>query len=224
MNASPQRTPRLVALVVAAAVIAIVGVNFVAAVPNAVERERGTLLDEACAPMGPTARNTKLGRMPVIAPDIQALNQKGQLVPLSKYRGRVVLLNFWASWCPPCVEEMPSMDRLQRTFTTKDGKSDLVVLAISSDESWADILDFFKGVGTKIEVLWDPAAGSDDPEPGKDGEKAGTAGMLSRSYGTTKLPESYLIDRDGKIRYYVVNTRDWASPDAQRCIRALLEE
>ena len=216
MNLTP---PRVTALVIAAAVIAIVGVNFVAAVPHAVERERGTLLDEACAPMGPTARNSKLGRMPVIAPDIQALNQQGQMVPLSKYRGRVVLLNFWAAWCPPCVEEMPSMDKLQRIFT-KDGKSDLVVLAISSDESWKDILEFFKGVGTKIEVLWDPAAGADD---GKADQK-GRVGSLSISYGTDKLPESYLIDRNGKIRYYVVNTRDWASPDAQRCIRALLEE
>jgi thiol-disulfide isomerase/thioredoxin len=211
-------TPRVVALVIAAAVIAVVGVNFVAAVPNEVERERSTLLDEACAPIGPTARNAKLGRMPVIAPDIQALNQSGQMVPLSKYRGRVVLLNFWASWCPPCVEEMPSMDKLQRMFT-KDGKSDLVVLAISSDESWKDILEFFKGVGTKLEILWDPAAGGET----KDDEK-GRVGALSISYGTDKLPESYLIDRDGKIRYYVVNTRDWASPDAQRCIRALLEE
>jgi peroxiredoxin len=213
-------TPRVVALVIAAAVIAVVGVNFVAAVPNAVQREHSTILDEACAPMGPTARNAKLGRLPVIAPDIQALNQQGQMVPLSKYRGRIVLLNFWASWCPPCVEEMPSMDKLQRAFTTKDGKSELVVLAISSDESWKDILEFFKGVGTKIEVLWDPAAGTDDS---KDDQK-GHVGALSMSYGTDKLPESYLIDRDGKIRYYVVNTRDWASPDAQRCIRALIEE
>ena len=55
-------------------------------------------------------------------------------------------------------------------------------------------------------------------------EPSGHVGALSMSYGTDKLPESYLIDRDGTIRYYVVNTRNWASPDAQRCIRKLVEE
>ena len=212
-------TPRLVGLVIAGAVIAVLGVNFVAAVQPAVQRERNTLADEACISLKPTVRNTRLGKMPVIAPDIQAQDSKGQLKALSSYRGRVVLLNFWASWCPPCVEEMPSMDRLQRQFTRPDGTSDLVVLAISSDESWKEIFEFFKDAGTKMEILWDPASGSDDDK----GEK-GLAGALSKSYGTEKLPESFIIDRDGTIRYYVVNTRNWASPDAQRCIRKLIEE
>jgi peroxiredoxin len=208
-------TPRLVGLGIAAAIIAVVGVNFVSAVPSAVQRERSTMLDEACAPLVPTQRNAKLGKLPVIAPDIQAQNQRGQMTPLSKYRGNVVLLNFWASWCPPCVEEMPSMDRLQRAFT-KDGKSGLTVLAISSDEGWDDIHEFFHDAPSKIEVLWDPAAGA------TEGDKKVTG--LSLAYGTEKLPESFLIDRNGNIRYYVVNTRDWSSPDAKRCIRALLEE
>jgi peroxiredoxin len=65
-------------------------------------------------------------------------------------------------------------------------------------------------------VLWDPSAAADTEDA--------AAGALSRAYGTDKLPETYLIDREGKIRYYVVNTRNWSSPDAQRCIRALLKE
>ena len=208
--------PRLVGLVIAAAVIAVVGVNFVQAVHPAVQNERSTILDEACMPLDPSARNTKLGRMPVMAPDIQAQDYTGKMVPLSAYRGKVVLLNFWASWCPPCVEEMPSMDRLQKQFG-----NDLVVLAISSDASWQNILDFFKAAGTKMTVLWDPAAAVDE----KAGDPpAGKVGALSLSYGTKQLPESYLIDRDGTIRYYVVNTRDWASADAQRCIRKMIEE
>jgi thiol-disulfide isomerase/thioredoxin len=208
--------PRLVGLLIAAAVVAIVGVNFVQAVQPAVERERTSARDEQCAPLDPTASNPVLGKMPIMAPDIQAQDYTGKMVPLSAYRGKVVLLNFWASWCPPCVEEMPSMDRLQRLFP-----NDLVVLAVSSDNAWKDILEFFKSEGTKMTVLWDPAAAPD----AKDGDdKGGHVGALSMSYGTKQLPESYLIDRDGMIRYYVVNTRNWASQDAQRCIRKLIKE
>jgi thiol-disulfide isomerase/thioredoxin len=208
-------TPRLVGLLIALAVVAVVGVNLVQAVQPAVEHERNASRDEGCMPLEPTATNAKLGKLPVMAPDIQAQDYTGKMVPLSAYRGKVVLLNFWASWCPPCVEEMPSMDRLQRLFP-----KDLVVLAISSDNAWSDILDFFKAEGTKMTVLWDPAA-APDPKAEKEG---GHVGALSMSYGTDKLPESYLIDRNGTIRYYVVNTRNWASPDAQRCIRKLVEE
>ena len=95
------------------------------------------------------------------------------------------------------------------------------MFAVSSDNSWKDILEFFKAEGTKMTVLWDPAAA---PEAAAGDAPAGKVGALSMSYGTDKLPESYLIDRDGTIRYYVVNTRNWASPDAQRCIRKLVEE
>jgi thiol-disulfide isomerase/thioredoxin len=210
-------TPRLVGLLIALVVVGLVGVNFVQAVQPAVEHERKAARDEGCMPMEPTAENPKLGKLPVMAPDIQAQDYTGKMVPLSAYRGKVVLLNFWASWCPPCVEEMPSMDRLQRLFP-----KDLVVLAVSSDNGWKDILEFFKAEGTKMTVLWDPAA-APDAKAGDDAP-SGKVGALSMSYGTDKLPESYLIDRDGTIRYYVVNTRNWASPDAQRCIRKLVEE
>jgi peroxiredoxin len=208
--------PRLVGLLIAIAIVGVVGVNFVLAVTPAVQSERNTARDEACIPLEPTRENAVFGRLPVMAPDIQAQDYTGKMVPLSAYRGKVVLLNFWAAWCPPCVEEMPSMDRLQRQFP-----NDLVVLAISADPSWKAILDFFKAEGTKMTVLWDPAAATD----GKDDDKPGAnVGALSMSYGTKQLPESYLIDRDGTIRYYVVNTRNWASPDAQRCIKKMVEE
>jgi len=201
---------KIVAIAIAAALVVVLGVNFVMAVGPAVERERQTYLDEACAPLKPSTENARLGRLPADALDIAAQDVTGKLVPLSAYRGKVVLLNFWASWCAPCVEEMPSMDALQRA-----SGDDLVVLAVSSDNSWDDIKGFFAQMGgTAMSVLWDPAAAGGEA----------TVGALSRSYGTTRLPESYLIDRHGRVRYYVVNTRDWNSPDARRCVAKLLAE
>ena len=209
---------RLTGLTVAGLVVAVLGVKFALAISPAIRHEQQTQLDEACFPLAPTASNPLLGRFPRPAPDFQAQDYTGKMVNLSAYRGKVVLLNFWASWCPPCVQEMPAMDKLQRRFSSGAG-GDLVVLAVSSDDSWQDIRDFFD-TGTAMTVLWDPAAA-----PQANGAQAGSkVGALSMAYGTDKLPESYLIDRDGNIRYYVVNTRDWDSPDAQRCIRRLLEE
>jgi len=212
MNLSPAR---LAGVVVAFAIMAVLGVNFVSAVQPMVQHERQTILDEACIPLDPTVDNARLGKIgkaPILAPDIQAQDYTGKMVPLSAYRGKIVLLNFWASWCPPCVQEMPSMDALQKQFG-----SDLVVLAISADPSWKEIREFFSQ-GTAMTVLWDPAAAQTDD---KNGSKVGA---LSMSYGTEKLPESYLIDRDGFLRYYIVNTRNWAAPEAQGCIRKLIAE
>src|SRR5262245_18070998 len=102
---------------------------------------------------------------------------------------------------------MPWIDELKRAFG-----DDLVVLAVSASERWADIRKFF-AQGTAMSVVWDPTASMGD-KPG--------AGALAKAWGTEKLPESFLIDRDGVVRYYVVNTRDWSSPDARRCISKLL--
>jgi peroxiredoxin len=201
---------RLVAFVVAAVFTAVLAVQFARAVQPAVLRERQSRLNQACIPLDPTSSNRALGRFPREAPDFVAQDYTGQSVALSAYRGKVVLLNFWASWCPPCREEMPSMDRLAQAL----GHQGLVVLAVSSDDGWQQIRDFFPN-GTAMTILWDPAAA---------GGEATEVGGISRSCRTDKLPESYLIDRNGNIRYYVVNTRDWSTPSAQQCLRALLEE
>jgi thiol-disulfide isomerase/thioredoxin len=129
------------------------------------------------------------------------------MVPLSAYRGKVVFLNFWATWCKTCRIEMPSMDKLQRLL----GTTDFVILAVASDENWQKIHDYFPK-GTSMSVLLDP--------PDKPGNTAG----IAESWGTTQLPETYLIDRDGNIRYYFVNTRDWADPKAINCVRAMIAE
>jgi thiol-disulfide isomerase/thioredoxin len=192
--------------------------RFVSAVPEAVGREKtkrvlaGLLdsqikLDEACDALKPTHSNSRLGALPRPAPDLVAVDVNGKQVHLSAYRGRPVLVNFWASWCPPCRQEMPSMEALQQQYPG------VTIMAVSADDSWAQVRAFFDQ-GTSMTVLWDGSAGQ------ADGQKH--VGELAQSWGTSALPETYLVDRDGNIRYYIVNVRDWSGPEARQCIERLL--
>lgn len=107
---------------------------------------------------------------------------------LEKYRGKVVLLNFWASWCPPCVSEMPSLERLHRLMQGKDFQ----ILAVSEDEGgWAPIDRFLKGLPVTMTILLDDR---------------GDAAAL---YGSNELPETYLIDKKGVIVKKYRGPRNW---------------
>ena len=101
------------------------------------------------------------------------------------------------------------METLQRTY----GKDPFTILAVASAKEWPKVREFFP-TGTSMTVLLDPPIGDDEAGVG---EKA-------KAWGTTKLPETYLIDKEGRIRYYFVNQRDWKSAQAQQCIRSLLDE
>jgi thiol-disulfide isomerase/thioredoxin len=165
----------------------------------------------ACRRLGPTLFNPKLGKLPAAAKTLEDLklgfsakDYTGALVPLTAYRGKVVLLNFWQTNCAPCKVEMPSMEALQKQFP----QDEFMVVTLASEVDF----DPFFPQGTKLTVLLDPP----------DADSA--VGKISRSWGTDKWPESYLIDRKGNVRYYVVNSRDWSSPDAVDCVRALVSE
>jgi peroxiredoxin len=200
---------RWIAYTVATIVAGVVVVQFVRSVGPAVANERGKRARAACAGVqpGPAPSNPTLGRFPTLAPDFTAQAHNGQAVSLSAYRGKVVFLNFWATWCDTCREEMPSMDQLQRTF----GDKDFVVLAVASDDSWDKVRAYFKR-GTAMTVLLDP--------PPEDE----TAAAIANRFGTRQLPETYIIDREGNIRYYFVSTRNWMDRRALSCIKALIEE
>jgi len=111
-----------------------------------------------------------------------------------------VLVNFWATWCATCVVEMPSMERLVSRMSGKPFR----LLAVSVDEGWAPIRKFF-AQGSPLEILLDVER------------------TVPKLYGTEKFPESFLIDRDGVLRYYIVSNRDWSTGDVAGCIDALLE-
>ncbi|MCK6545252.1 redoxin domain-containing protein [Myxococcota bacterium] len=123
----------------------------------------------------------------------------GRKVKLSDFAGKTVFVNFWATWCPPCIEEMPSMIRLYERM-----KSDpnFVVLAISADESWAPVKKFFDERGNPgFQVLLDPK------------------GVLAKQYGTTMFPETYVV-KNGKIVAFIEGPRDWDRWYAEQYLRA----
>lgn len=137
------------------------------------------------------------------APDFTLPDLRGQSHTLSAYRGKVVFLNLWATWCPPCRDEMPSMEKLHRRFADQG----LVMLAVSQDEGpRAGVESFVRGLGLSFPILLDPE------------------GRLPGRYGVTGYPETFLIDRNGRIVEHIVGPEDWFSEEAQQLIADMLAQ
>jgi len=132
---------------------------------------------------------------PLALPDLQ-----GTVHRLSDYRGKVVLLNFWASWCAPCREEMPSIERLRRALRTEA----FVVLAVNVGEDARAARSFAWAVGIDFTVLVD-----------RDRQAA-------REWGTRALPTTFIVGPDGRVRYSHVGARDWSDADVRSAIRGLM--
>lgn len=114
--------------------------------------------------------------------------------------GKVVFINFWATWCPPCVEEMPSLRRLARRMADE---SSFAMLAVSTDDDWRPVRQFFERESAPFDVLLD------------------ASGKVARQYGTEKFPETYIIANDQLVGY-VVGPRDWDTWYAEAYLRALV--
>jgi peroxiredoxin len=137
------------------------------------------------------------------AADFAAQDLQGRAVRFSAYRGKVVLLNFWATWCPPCRKEMPSMERLHRAYRERG----LVVLAVSQDEApLDDVRRFAVSLGLTFPVWHD-----------RDREAA-------RHYSVPGVPTSYLIAHDGQLAYRVLGEYDWDGKEARGAVELLLDE
>ena len=121
-------------------------------------------------------------------------------VRLADYRGKLVLLNFWATWCPPCVAEVPSLNNLYERFRD-DG---LVVLAVSVDTEEDVYRQFLDRFGVTFPTVLDPER------------------IVSSRYGTLKYPESYLINREGAVVQKYVGAEDWGSTEIVNYLRSLL--
>ena len=129
-------------------------------------------------------------------PDFQLPDLKGVDHKLSQYRGKVVVLNFWASWCAPCVKEFPSLQRLADHF-----KGKLIVIAVSHDRNRDDLDSFVEAMGKEsqnFQILWDKDRSVGD------------------KYGTEVLPETFIIGTDQKLVRKIAGEDDWDSPLAIR--------
>jgi cytochrome c biogenesis protein CcmG/thiol:disulfide interchange protein DsbE len=126
---------------------------------------------------------------------------------LSDYRGNVVMINIWATWCQPCVVEMPSIEQLHQSYAPKG----LKIIAVSVDDPGTDeqIRQFVKRLGLTFEILHD---------------QGGQAGDVSRLYNADRYPQTVIIGRDGIIRKKVSGATDWNSPVNRALIERLLEE
>jgi peroxiredoxin len=145
-------------------------------------------------------RNSRLKKSPP-APNFTLPDVDGKMVSLADYKGRVVLLNIWATWCPPCVDEMPSMEKLYQELTGEGFE----ILAVSIDESGAKtVRPFMKKHRLSFPALID------------------SKGFITSLYQTTGVPESFIVDKDGIIVEKVIGPRDWAAPGAIRFFRNLI--
>jgi peroxiredoxin len=185
------RSRRLWGALVVTLVMGVVGVQFLGAAADTAAVTRGN----ACRALTPDAVPLALQNRD--APDFELPDASGKRWSLRSLRGRPVLLNFWATWCPPCVDEVPSIEDLATALG-----DDAVVLAVSLDEDWAALKRFFPR-GTPLPVLLDQSK------------------EVPKKYGTEKYPETYLIDAKGQVRHYFVNTRKWNSPEAAQCLESL---
>lgn len=131
-----------------------------------------------------------------VAPDFTITDDTNS-IHLASYRGRVVLLNFWASWCAPCIEELPSLQQFHRDHP------EYPILAVSIDEDEDAYRRFLVQRHVDFTTVWDPKQ------------------TASTQYKTTGWPETFVIDRQGMIRRRFIGATDWSDPEIVRFLKTL---
>ena len=141
---------------------------------------------------------------PIDAPNFVLEDMDEYEYDFSEYRGKVVLLNFWATWCPPCKREMPSMERVYQNL--KGDKFD--VIAINQMEDGDRVFAFTGTLDTQptFNILLDSKS------------------QVSQRYGVRGLPTTYLIDKKGKVRYRAIGGREFDHPEVEKIIQGLMDE
>ncbi len=134
------------------------------------------------------------------APEFEIRTDSGLVVSRSNFGGKVLVLNFWATWCPPCIEEIPSLN----AFYEKLKDEGVVVLGISVDEDEAVYRRFLEGHNVQFLTARDPAA------------------EISSRFGTYRYPETYIIDSSGTVRQKIIGAADWSDQRMIDYVRSLL--
>ena len=137
-----------------------------------------------------------------LPPELAVVDADGRRVPLAAFRGRVVLLNLWATWCPPCIRELPALDRLQRRL----GGERFAVVAVSLDAGGtAEAAPFYARLGIEHLALY--------ADPGR---------LIGTVLPDDVLPASFMVDAEGRVVSYLRSYVDWDDPAADAMIAALV--
>jgi peroxiredoxin len=134
------------------------------------------------------------------APNFAVTTESGRRISTSEFGGKLLVVNFWATWCPPCIEEMPSLN----SFARQLGNDGVVVLGISVDSNENAYRNFLQRNQLAFHVARDPEA------------------EIPAEYGTFKWPETYVIDQRGRVVQKYIGPRTWTDPGLVNEIRALL--
>ncbi len=137
---------------------------------------------------------------PAAAPPIELKTLDGAPLALADLKGKVVVVNFWATWCGPCIEEMPSMQRLREKLRDEPFE----ILAVNYQEGAPRILGFLQRVPVDFPIVRD------------------TDGAVARAWKARVFPSSYVVDGAGNIRYALVGGIDWSAPAIEKALRALM--
>jgi thiol-disulfide isomerase/thioredoxin len=156
----------------------------------------------------------EISRSDIPAPPFRLPLADGKTVGLGDAGGQVLVVNFWATWCPPCRDEMPSMLRLGRELSQRHpGK--FRMLAVSVDEEWGVVRDYFGGpLPPDVTVALDA-----DQQVTRSYYCAARGGCPD----SFKFPETYVVDRQGRLVAYMVGPRDWSDPTARQFLEKLIE-
>jgi cytochrome c biogenesis protein CcmG, thiol:disulfide interchange protein DsbE len=134
------------------------------------------------------------------APDFSITADNGTTVSRSGFSGKLLVLNFWATWCQPCIEELPSLDQFQRQFAN----SGVVVLGVSVDKDEKAYKRFLSRVNVAFLTARDPD------------------NKINSEYGTFKFPETYIINRDGKVLSKIISATNWTDDRMTNYVKSLL--
>jgi cytochrome c biogenesis protein CcmG/thiol:disulfide interchange protein DsbE len=137
-----------------------------------------------------------------IAPEFELPTLQGGKIKLSDYRGKVLFINFWATWCATCKVEMPSMEKLYQRFR----EYDFEMLTISVDKDLSLISPFIKEYNLSFPVLLDP-----------------DSKVAKRDYKTTGVPETFVVDKNGIIVHKAIGPRDWANDETMEAFAQLIQ-
>jgi len=135
------------------------------------------------------------------APDFRLSDPGGREISLSQFRGKVVFLNFWASWCPPCRAEMPSMERLNEVY----GSKNFAMVAVNTENDPGAVRRFLEKNPHSFTVLLD------------------VDGRVHQTYRVFKFPETFLLDREGRIVEHYIGARDWSAVEFLKKIGDMVE-